>query len=47
MTTWPDDQTELTSLTVNPDYTVTVTYRSVSPISDNEKGFLRVKAIVN
>ena len=47
LTTWPDDQMELTSLTVNPDYTVTVTYRSISPISDNEKGFLRVKAIVN
>ena len=47
LTTWPDDQMELTSLTVNPDFTVTVTYRSISPISDNEKGFLRVKAIVN
>ena len=42
-----DEQMELTSLTVNPDYTVTVTYRSVSPISNNEKGFFRVKVIVN
>jgi len=47
LSSWPDDQMELTSKSINPDFTVTVTYRSISPILDHDKGFFRVKVIVN
>ena len=47
LSTWPEDQMELISQTLHPDNTVTVTYRSLAPISDHDKGFFRVKAIIN